>query len=151
MMTLCRRYACDQPGAEDILQEAFIKIFHGLNQYRFEGSLEGWIRRIVNNTALKALCSKKIRFVDIAEETDSIPAPDIDALAALGDDDLLKLISALPDGYRTVFVMHDIEGFTHEEIGVALGVETGTSKAQLSRARAKLRESLRDFAGECVA
>lgn len=63
---------------------------------------------------------------------------------------LQQAIDALPQGYRTVFVMHDIEGFTHEEIGVALGVETGTSKAQLSRARAKLRESLADFAGEWV-
>jgi RNA polymerase sigma-70 factor (ECF subfamily) len=64
---------------------------------------------------------------------------------------LREAIDALPQGYRTVFVMHDVEGFTHEEIGVALGVETGTSKAQLSRARAKLRESLADFRGEWIA
>jgi RNA polymerase sigma-70 factor (ECF subfamily) len=63
---------------------------------------------------------------------------------------LRRAIDALPEGYRTVFVMHDVEGYTHEEIGVALGVETGTSKAQLSRARAKLREALADFAGEWV-
>jgi len=63
---------------------------------------------------------------------------------------LAGAIDGLPDGYRTVFVMHDVEGFTHEEIGAALGIETGTSKAQLSRARARLREALADFAGEWV-
>src|SRR2546430_15535239 len=63
---------------------------------------------------------------------------------------LAQAIDELPHGYRTVFVMHDVEGYTHEEIGAALGVETGTSKAQLSRARARLRESLADFAGEWV-
>jgi RNA polymerase sigma-70 factor (ECF subfamily) len=139
MMTICRRYACDQPGAEDILQEAFIKIFTSLSRYRFEGSLEGWVRRIVINTALKTIQKRKIRFVDIQEGTDSIPAPDIDALASLGADDLLKLIGALPDGYRIIFNLSVIEGYDHTEIGALLGISPATSRSQLLKARRALQ------------
>ena len=77
--------------------------------------------------------------------------PELPAAGHLSRERLAELADALPEGYRTVFVMHDVEGYTHEEIATALGIQPGTSKAQLFRARARLREALKDFAGEWVA
>ena len=126
MLTVCRRYACDQSEAEDILQDAFIKVFTHLDQYRFEGSLEGWIRRIVVHCALKALQKKRIRFPDIAVETEALPSGDAGALSAMSAAELLKLISALPDGYRIVFNLYVIEGYDHNEIAALLDISPAT-------------------------
>jgi RNA polymerase sigma factor (sigma-70 family) len=142
MMTVCRRYAYDQTEAEDMLQDAFIKVFTHLDQYRFEGSLEGWIRRIVVHCALKALQKKRIRFTDLALETEALPSPDAGALSAMSAAELLKLISALPDGYRVVFNLYVIEGYDHNEIAALLDISPATSRSQLLKARRALRDQI---------
>ena len=141
-MTVCRRYACDQNEAEDMLQDAFIKVFTHLDQYRSEGPLEGWIRRIVIHSALKILQKKRIRFTEIALETEALPSTDINVLSAMGAAELLKLISALPDGYRVVFNLYVIEGYDHNEIAALLDISPATSRSQLLKARRALRDQI---------
>jgi RNA polymerase sigma factor (sigma-70 family) len=142
MMTVCRRYACDLNEAEDMLQEAFIKVFNSLAQFRAEGSLEGWIRRIVVHTALKVLQKKRIRFADVEQEAESLVSVDADALSTLGADEILRLISALPEGYRIVFNLYVLEGYDHNEIAVLLNVTAATSRSQLLKARRALRNQI---------
>jgi RNA polymerase sigma-70 factor (ECF subfamily) len=142
MMTVCRRYACDHSEAEDILQEAFIKVFTNIAQFRFDGSLEGWIRRIVVHTALRTLQKKKVRFTGIEKEADTVASPEVDALAALSAEELLKLVGTLPDGYRIVFNLYVIEGFDHQEIGALLGINSATSRSQLAKARRALQTQI---------
>jgi RNA polymerase sigma factor (sigma-70 family) len=145
MMTVCRRYACDQTEAEDILQESFIRIFSNIGQYRFEGSLEGWIRRIVIHTALRILQKKKIRFVEINDDADIEQSTSVDSVAALSAEELLKLISALPDGYRVVFNLYVLEGYDHNEIAEMLDINAATSRSQLSKARKVLQTQIENL------
>jgi RNA polymerase sigma factor (sigma-70 family) len=147
MMTICRRYARDHSEAEDMLQDAFIKVFCHIGQYRFEGPLEGWIKRIVIHTALRTLQKNKLRFADIEKETDSIPSPDVDALAALSTEELLRLIGSLPDGYRVIFNLSVIEGYDHNEIGALLGISPATSRSQLLKARRTLQTQIENGKG----
>jgi len=148
---LAYRLAGDDALAQDFTQETFIRAFAKLDTFRGESALSTWLHAITTTVVLNGLRKVK-RFHQ--READLEAADGVSGGPREAEPDLKArlrhAIDALPRGYRTVFVMHDIEGFTHEEIGVALGVETGTSKAQLSRARAKLRESLADFAGEWV-
>ena len=148
---LAYRLAGDDALAQDFTQETFIRVFERLDTFRGESALSTWLHAITTSVVLNGLRKVK-RFHQ--READLEVADGVSVARRQSEPDLkLRLqqaIDALPDGYRTVFVMHDVEGYTHEEIGVALGVETGTSKAQLSRARAKLREALADFAGEWV-
>ena len=120
-------------------------------QDTFEARLSTWLYAITTSVVLNGLRKVK-RFR--RRETDLTEATGVSRPGRQAEPDLKRrlavAIDGLPDGYRTVFVMHDVEGYTHEEIGAALGIETGTSKAQLSRARARLREALADFAGEWV-
>jgi RNA polymerase sigma factor (sigma-70 family) len=145
MMTVCRRYACDQTEAEDMLQEAFIKVFTNIGQYRFEGSLEGWIRRIVVHTALRILQKKKVRFVEINEDLESAQSVNADALTTLSAEELLKLIGALPDGYRIVFNLYVLEGYDHNEIAAMLEIGAATSRSQLSKARKLLQTQIENL------
>ncbi|MGH7568180.1 MAG: RNA polymerase sigma factor [Gemmatimonadales bacterium] len=148
---LAYRLAGDDDLARDFTQETFIRAFDRLHTFRAESALSTWLHAIATSVALNGLRKlKRFRAREIElEEGETVAGgprrsePDLKVR-------LERAIDSLPEGYRTVFVMHDIEGYTHEEIGVALGVETGTSKAQLSRARAKLRDALADFAGEWV-
>ena len=146
---LAYRLAGDDDLARDFTQETFIRAFERLHTFRGDAQLSTWLHAIATSVALNGLRKVK-RFRQ--RETDLDDAGHVAAGARAAEPDLRRrlhaAIDALPTGYRTVFVMHDVEGYTHEEIGAALGVETGTSKAQLSRARAKLREALADFAGE---
>jgi len=148
---LAYRLAGDDALAQDFTQETFIRAFAKLDTFRGDSALSTWLHTITTTVVLNGLRKVK-RFH--TREADLEMADGVGGGRREAEPDLKvrlqQAIDALPQGYRTVFVMHDIEGFTHEEIGVALGVETGTSKAQLSRARAKLRESLADFAGEWV-
>jgi RNA polymerase sigma-70 factor (ECF subfamily) len=143
MMAVCRRFAGDLTEAEDILQEAFIKVFTNIDQYRFEGSLEGWIRRIVVHSALEVLRKRLIRFTDIDGEAETLASTDSDAFAALSADELMKLICDLPDGYRVVFNLYVIEGYDHNEIASLLGVSAATSRSQLLKARRNLRDQIK--------
>lgn len=146
---LAWRMAGDETLARDFTQDTFIRAFDKLADFRGDSSLATWLHSIATSVILNGL--KKVKRIHGREMGgDELPEVSIPIRDAEPD---LKLrlrraIEGLPDGYRTVFVMHDVEGYTHEEIASALGIQSGTSKAQLSRARAKLRTELADFAGE---
>ena len=142
LMTICRRYAHDSHEAEDMLQEAFMKIFKYINQYKSIGSFEGWIRRITVNAALQVLQIRRIKYTELAHITFEPESPDPSVLSGLDAEELIKLISQLPDGYRTVFNLFAVEGYSHEEISTMLKIKTATSRSQLSKARAMLKEKI---------
>jgi len=144
-MAVCNRYASDYSSAEDMLQDAFIKIFAHIDQFKFEGSFEGWIRRIVVNTALKILQKKRINFLEATEKTEASETVNTYALSKLNADELMKLISALPDGYRTVFNLNVIEGYNHDEIAKMLNIKASTSRSQLVKARKLLQEQIKQL------
>lgn len=141
MMTVCLRYAADQMEAEDLLMEAFVKVYRYMHQYKFEGSFEGWMRRIVVNTALKKLQKKKLYFEEIKPEKITENA-DASAYMHLGEKELLDLIRGLPDGYRIVFNLFVIEGYNHDEIADMLNIQPGTSRSQLVKARKLLQQKI---------
>ncbi|MBI2409381.1 MAG: RNA polymerase sigma factor [Gemmatimonadetes bacterium] len=145
---LAHRMSGDETLARDFTQDAFVRAFERIHDFRGDSSLATWLHAIAVNVILNGL--KKVTRIRRREEgMDELP--DVVDAAPRAEPDLKhrlhSAIDALPTGYRTVFVMHDVEGYTHEEIAAALGIESGTSKAQLSRARGKLREALAEFAG----
>jgi RNA polymerase sigma factor (sigma-70 family) len=142
LMTICRRYAGDQYEAEDMLQEAFISIFSHINQFRSAGSFEGWLKRITVNAAIKILQKRKVRVIGISNDQNEIISPDFNILSDLNAEDLLKLIRQLPDGYRMIFNLYVIEGYSHDEIAGILKIKTATSRSQLSKARAILKDKI---------
>lgn len=142
MMSVCLRYANDNMEAEDIMQDGFIKVFQYLHQFKFEGSFEGWIRRIIVNTAIRHLEKKKLQFKEIDESGADAPKLDPYAYAHLGQDDLMKLINQLPEGYKIVFNLNVIEGYSHEEIAEMLHIQPGTSRSQLVKARKMLQHQI---------
>ena len=146
---LVYRMAGDLDRAQDWVQETFIRAFEKLGDFRGESALSTWLCSIAMSVSLNGL--RKVKR-SRERETSLDDAPPLGYTPREADPDLkarlARAIDDLPDGYRAVFVMHDVEGFTHEEIGRALGVQAGTSKAQLFRARAKLRDALADFAGD---
>lgn len=142
LMTICRRYAGDQHEAEDMLQEAFINIFNHINQFKSAGSFEGWLKRITVNAAIKILQRRKIKIVGITNDQHELISPDSNVISDLSAEDLLKLISQLPDGYRVIFNSYVIEGYSHDEIAGMLKIKTATSRSQLSKARAILKDKI---------
>jgi RNA polymerase sigma factor (sigma-70 family) len=144
MYGICLRYTKNQMEAEDILQEGFIRVFRHLKDYRNEGSLEGWIRRTIVNTAIN-FYKKRIKFQqDVSlDQTEPISNEEENALDKLSAMELLACIKELPDGYRMVFNLNVIEGYTHKEIGDMLNISENTSKSQLSRARSVLQGKLK--------
>lgn len=143
MMAVCMRYANDTMEAEDVLQEGFVKVFGKLADFKMEGSLEGWIRRIMVNSSLDALRKNK-RFQNDSKLEDvdfKISSSELASDHLLAED-LLKMIQALPEGYKVIFNLFAIEGYSHKEIADLLGVSENTSKSQYSRARAYLRHEL---------
>jgi RNA polymerase sigma-70 factor (ECF subfamily) len=146
---LAFRLAGDADAARDFTQDTFIRAFERLHEFRGESRFATWLHSLAVSVALNGLrrASRRRRFETRLEDGQDAARPGREAEPDLKRR-LAAAIDALPEGYHTVFVMHDVEGYTHEEIGAALGVEVGTSKAQLSRARAKLRAALADFAGE---
>ena len=145
---LAYRLAGDDDLAREYTQETFIRAFDRLDGFRGESALSTWLHTIAVSVVLNGLRKVK-RFR--RRETGLEEAGELPVRGRESDPDLKykleRAIDALPEKYRMVFVMHDVEGYTHEEIALAMGTETGTSKAQLSRARARLRESLAEFAG----
>lgn len=150
MMAVCMRYARDKDEAQDMVQNGYIKIFKKLDVYNFEGSLEGWIRRIMVNTAIDKIRKNKrdpfsleddhrvqnieedVPFLDDEEEEETKIKAEV----------AIKAISNLSPAYRTVFNMYVIEGFTHKEIADYLGISEGTSKSNLAKAKQKLKAEL---------
>ncbi len=142
MLVVCMRYAKDRMEAEDVLQMGFIKIFQKIGEYRGDGSFEGWMRRVMVNTAIESY-RKNLRTLNIVPIEDAYEQPGVGFdFSRLGMQDLLKVIQKLSDGYRMVFNMYIIEGYSHKEIAETLGISEGASKSQLSRARAILREEI---------
>lgn len=145
MYAVCLRYAGNAEEAEDILQEGFIKIFKKLDSFRSEGSFEGWVRRIFVNTAIEHFRRKRYLMPVTEKEENSIEGKYTSVLDELAEKDILSLVQELSPGYRTVFNMYVVEGYTHKEIADMLGISEGTSKSQLSRAKVILQDMVRTF------
>lgn len=153
MLGVCMRYARNNADAEDMLQDAFIKVFDKIKQFKGEGSFEGWIRKIVVNTALK-------KYTLIRYDKEIIGHEGVDAehffsteqvaYSHLSEKELLQLINKLPDGYRFVFNMYVIEGYSHDEIATLLGIQSGTSRSQLAKARMLLQKQILQIQKQAV-
>lgn len=143
MFAVCLRYAKSRLDAEDILQEAFIKVFANIERFRGECPLKQWIKRIVINTALKHNRSKLYQYPakDILELENYLPDKDI-TLSNFNFNELLKLIQQLPDGCQAIFNLYAIEGYPHKEIAQMLDISEGTSKSQYARAKALLQKMI---------
>lgn len=136
MYGICLSYAGERELAQDILQESFIKIFKNIREFKSEGSIEGWIRRIVYNTAIDHL-RQKSRLQKYISENDEIiqETEEATGLENLQTQDILEQVAKLPDGARIVFNLFVLEGYTHKEIAQKLEITEGTSKSQFNRAR----------------
>jgi RNA polymerase sigma factor (sigma-70 family) len=145
MYAVCLRYAANAEEAQDILQEGFIKIFKKLDSFRGEGSFEGWIRRIFVNTAIEHFRRKRYLTPVTEKEENTIEGKYTSALDDLAAKDIMALVQELSPGYRTVFNMYVVEGYSHKEIADMLGISEGTSKSQLSRAKVILQDMVRNF------
>lgn len=141
MYSLCMRYTADDADANDLLQNGFIRLYKNLSQFRNEGSFEGWARRVFVSTCLDYVKKRKIVFSEMKNDPPSEPGY-LNGFDKLSFDDMIKMIRLLPDGYRTVFNLYFIEGYSHREISRMLGIDYATSKSQLSRAKSRLRQMM---------
>lgn len=140
------RYASSDVEAQDILQDSFVKVFQKLKTFKREGSLEGWIRRIVVNTALDCIRKNKNSYLNVDLSEAEYLAPDKNMiLANLNAEEILQLLKTIPVGYRTVFNLYAIEGYSHKEIADKLEISENTSKSQYSRAKAFLRKLVEQY------
>jgi len=144
MFRVLLRFARNRQEAEDMLQEAFVRVFRDMAQFRSEGALGAWIRRIMVNTALSHLRRQKDFLRDTGDFSpfENRLRTDEDFAANLDAETLMKSLQKLPPGYRAVFNLYAIEGYSHEEIAEQLGITTGTSKSQLFKARDFLKKTL---------
>ena len=148
MFPVCLRYMGNREEAEDVLQEGFVTLFSKLDSYSGKGSLEGWARKIFVNTALMQL-----RKNDVLKESEDlegawdVSSQDPTIIQNIGYQELLEIIESLPPGFRTVFNMYVIEGYSHKEIGEALGISENTSRSQLQRARMILQKKILEKQG----
>jgi RNA polymerase sigma factor (sigma-70 family) len=149
MLGVCSRYATDRMEAEDMLQNGFIKVFQKLADYRGDGSFEGWVRRIMVHSSIEYYRKhhKMMQLVDL-EDAENETSVNPLASAKLEANDLLLLIQQLSPGYRMVFNLYAIEGYSHKEIGEIMGITEGASKSQLSRARSILKEQVTKMEGK---
>jgi RNA polymerase sigma-70 factor (ECF subfamily) len=148
MMTLCLRYVGDSETARDLTQEGFIKVFTSIRGYAGAGSFEGWLRKIFVNCALEYL--RRWDALRESVETENVAEPmgtDISAISRLTEEELLRLIEELPAGFRTVFNLFAIEGFSHKEIGAMLHITESTSRSQLTRAKQLLQRRVKELYG----
>ncbi len=151
MYTVSYRYAKNEADAKDILQEAFIHVFNKLEKYNASGSLEGWIRRITVNCAIRHY-ERSVRKID-SGDIDHTQPKDVreDVLSAMTVNEIMAVINQLPDGYRVVFNMYAIEGYSHKEISDALGISESSSRSQLTRARKMIIELLHSIENRTMA
>lgn len=146
MMAVCLRYMGTRDDAEDILQEGFITLFSRLDSYSGEGSFEGWARKIFVNTALMSLRKKDaLKMSEDLETAWNVSSDGVSQIQSAGYHELLKLIASLPTGYRTVFNLFVVEGYSHKEIAQALGITEATSRSQLQRARVMLQDKIKNL------
>jgi RNA polymerase sigma-70 factor (ECF subfamily) len=140
MYGVCLRYTENNEDANDLMQEGFIKVYKSLSKFRAEGSFEGWIRRIFVNTSIEHY-RKKVKLYKVTEvQENTIEDEQIDAFDSLATKDILNIVNELSPGYRQVFNMHVVEGYSHKEIADLLGITEGTSKSQLARAKGVLKK-----------
>jgi RNA polymerase sigma-70 factor (ECF subfamily) len=143
MFAVCLRYAKHREAAEDLLQEGFVKVFMHIDKFRGEGSFEGWVRRIIVNTAVEHYrrSTKMYPMVNVEDVNREISWTDT------GDDleleDLMNMINKLSQGYKTIFNLYVVEGYSHKEIAEMLEISEGTSKSQLARARYLLMDMVK--------
>lgn len=142
MFSVCLRYSKNQMDAEDILQDGFVKLFNNLHRFRGEGSFDGWVRRIFVNTAIEHIRRKNLNTTGGEGLENTIADKHRNALDNLYEKDIIKTANTLSDGYRTVFNLYAVEGYSHKEIAAQLGITESTSKSQFSRAKAILRNML---------
>ncbi|WP_018618778.1 RNA polymerase sigma factor [Spirosoma luteum] len=143
MLAVCIRYCANRDDAEEVMLDGFMRVFEKIQQFREDGSFEGWIRRVMVTESLMFLRKNKQWRQEIPIEDIQIEPDYAWADTSLNEHDLLRVINQLPDGYRTVFNLYAIEGYNHGEIADMLGISEGTSKSQLSRARLLLQANLK--------
>ena len=143
MMSVCLRYAGNRNDAQDVLQEGFIKVFEKLDQFSGKGSLGGWMRMIMINTALiKIRKEKKFLHHDEITEVNDFSPHEHGVFEKLAANEIMTLVQNLPDGYRAVFNLYAVEGYSHKEIGEMLEISESTSKTQYFKAKAHLKKAL---------
>lgn len=144
MMSLCLRYVNDRETARDLVQDGFLKVFDKIDTFAGRGAFGGWIRRIFVTTALEYLrvSERERQALDVEECSEVLEAPDASVLDRLAAEELLACVASLPAGYRTVFNLHAIEGYSHGEIARMLSIEEVTSRTQFARARAALQKKV---------
>ena len=146
MFPLCIRYIGDRVLAEDVLQDGFVTLFTRLDSYKGDGSFEGWARKIFVTTALMSLRKKDaLKMSDELDMAKGMTTDTSSQLQNIGYKDLMKLVTSLPPGFRTVFNMYAIEGYSHKEISDILGISESTSRTQFSRARLWLQSRLKEI------
>jgi RNA polymerase sigma-70 factor (ECF subfamily) len=146
MYAVCLRYANNTDDAQDLLQEGFIKVYKNLHRFRAEGSFEGWVRRVFVNTSIEHYRKKTAQLSSVSEkEENTIEDADISALDSLAEKDIINIVQELSPGYRTVFNLYVVEGYSHKEIGEMLGISEGTSKSQLARAKSILQKKITQY------
>lgn len=139
-LAICMRYLKDREQAEDVMIQSIMKIFEKLPQFQAKGSFEGWMKRIVVTQSLMALRSSPQLTVSLDEANNAFEGPE--EMTHLEAAELMELVQNLPLGYRTVFNLYAIEGYSHQEIGELLGISESGSKSQLNRARGVLKEKI---------
>lgn len=145
MFPLCMRYVGDRVLAEDVLQDGFVTLFTRLEDYKGDGSFEGWARRVFVTTALMSLRKKDaLKMSDELDTARGMKADTVSQIQSIGYKEIMELVMSLPPGFRTVFNMYAIEGYSHKEIGEILGISETTSRTQLSRARALLQNRIKE-------
>ena len=146
MLPVCMRYTGGRAKAEDVLHDGFIVIFEKIGSYSGDGSFEGWVRRIFVNTALMSLRKADVmKFSDELSNAEREYSTESSALSSISSKELMSLIASMPIGFRVVFNMYAIEGFSHQEIAKELNISEGSSRSQLSRARVWLQNRLKDI------
>jgi len=142
MYAVCLRYCGSTDDAQDLLQDGFVKVFNNLEKYRGDGSFEGWIRRIFVNTSIEHF-RRKVKLATVSEaQENTIEDKEWNALDSIAEKDIIKIVQQLSPGYRQVFNMYVIEGYSHKEISEILGISEGTSKSQLARAKVILKKMI---------
>ena len=144
MFGICLRYAANSEDAKDILQDGFVKVFVNLGKFKGTGSFEGWMRRIIVNTAINKIRKDKRDMLDYQEEIIDKKGVEMMYVETMSAKDMMDMIEKMPLGYRTVFNMYAIDGFTHKEIATELGIDEGTSRSQLSKARKFLQIRIKE-------
>lgn len=146
MLAVCRRYVPDMSLAQDLLHDGFMTVFAKIGDFRKEGSLEGWLRRVFVTTALGYLRKQKGHFAcDATEWLGNVPDAGASVLDAISAEEILACIDRLPDGYRLVLNLYAVEGYSHREISGILGISEGTSRSQYCRARVALQKMVTDM------